>query len=458
MSELSFEEKINIWKDKMKALFGEEVMESGTIEGKEPPYPAHLTIDERTIRHTAQWLGDDNPLYTDPSYAEKTKYGCFIAPPVILMGARYTTSHGPPEDELHGLSVFSNMFAGTLFDWYDVIPVETRFWTSLRHRELLEKKGARGRLIISNTEGFYWNQRGDLLGKARGHEIFIPMQSRTAHDTSRHGEQMLYEREVYKYTDEETAKIKNDLDSETKQGAEPLYWEDLNVGDSLPSIVMGPFHSQDQTGSRASFSADPFHLSLWQSIYKMYKNTNQSYLHPASLWPYTEGGRVEHEDPFLCRWRCIPAPFDYGAHRVCMGGRLMTDWIGDDGFLRRLYLDLRKFKYYGDTTWITGKIIEKYKVTEKGEAGKGGAQGEVEYAAVDVQLIGINQVGEQTINSKATAYLPSRELGPVELPIPHMARPPGIYHDPTPEYVPFPKFKHQEQLVSLAGKFEDAKV
>jgi hypothetical protein len=119
---------------------------------------------------------------------------------------------------------------------------------------------------------------------------------------------------------------------------------------------------------------------------------------------------------------------------------------------------LRKFKYYGDTTWYNGTVINKYKVKEKGEGGKGGAAGEVEYTAVDVEIKTTNQLGENTVMSKATAYLPSRELGPVKLPIPHMARPPGIYHDPTPEYVPFPRYVKEEVPISMAGKFAEKKV
>jgi len=187
------------------------------------------------------------------------------------------------------------------------------------------------------------------------------------------------------------------------------------------------------------------------------RRNGETYIHPASHWPYTEGGRVEHEDVILCRYRGLPGPFDYGAQRVNYGGRYMTDWIGDDGFLRRLYLDLRKFKYYGDTSWFTGKVTNKYKVKEKGEAGKGGVPGEVEYAAVDVEITNVNQLGEKTISARATAYLPSRELGPVKLPIPHMARPPGIYHEAPPEYVPFPRYVKDEPVVSMAGKFADAK-
>jgi hypothetical protein len=95
---------------------------------------------------------------------------------------------------------------------------------------------------------------------------------------------------------------------------------------------------------------------------------------------------------------------------------------------------------------VTAEVVKKYKITEKGEPGVGGVPGEVEYAAIDIKIWQLNQVEENNGPGYATVYLPSRELGSVQLPIPHMARPPGdeIYREPTPEYIPFPLFKQHD--------------
>ena len=37
------------------------------------------------IRHFAEGIGDDNPLWTDPAYAERTRWGTLLAPPSFLM-------------------------------------------------------------------------------------------------------------------------------------------------------------------------------------------------------------------------------------------------------------------------------------------------------------------------------------------------------------------------------------
>ena len=50
---------------------------------------------------------------------------------------------------------------------------------------------------------------------------------------------------------------------------------------------------------------------------------------------------------------------------------------------------------------------------------------------VGIKLEGTNQVGQTQAQGAVTVYLPSRQHGPVQLPIPHPANPP---------YVPYEKF------------------
>ena len=56
------------------------------IENTIEPWNYEATRD--AIRHYAHGIGDDNPLWNDPSYAEKTTYGTLVALPSFL----FTTS------------------------------------------------------------------------------------------------------------------------------------------------------------------------------------------------------------------------------------------------------------------------------------------------------------------------------------------------------------------------------
>ena len=47
-----------------------------------PPYLTEATRD--AIRHWAEALSDDNPLWLDADYARPTRWGTIIAPPTML--------------------------------------------------------------------------------------------------------------------------------------------------------------------------------------------------------------------------------------------------------------------------------------------------------------------------------------------------------------------------------------
>jgi len=40
----------------------------------------------------------------------------------------------------------------------------------------------------------------------------------------------------------------------------------------------------------------------------------------------------------------LPGSYDYGCQRCCWMGHLLTNWMGDDGFLTKMYVELRLFK------------------------------------------------------------------------------------------------------------------
>jgi hypothetical protein len=399
--------------------------------GEKSPYEMRR-IDEREIRNFAGSMGDRNPLYWDPEYGAKTRYHSIIAPQTIVEHVRGVSLHGARRKG--GMYPLGNYFSGVLHNWFDVIRPSTRFFSESKYAEILEKKGkVAGRMFIMCSNARYWNQRKNLLSTSRGHIIMVPNPSRT--DVENIGGNMLYERPPQAYKPEEIEKIARDIDNETRRGSIPLHWEEVNIGEKLTPVVKGPFTEQDQVFP--SGTRNGFELSYWEGRYAETMWTGGgSRVHPVTNWPWSAA--AEHADYLLCRYRAMPAPFDNGAQRVCYPAHLLMNWGGDDCFLRRDYFEVRFPKYSTDTTWFDGEVVRKYKVAEKGEKGAngweaGGVSGEAEYAAVDIKVIGTNQLGEKSIRGMATVYLPSRELGEVKLPIPH---------PPKPEYVSFPRYSN----------------
>ena len=58
------------------------------------PVPGALILTEDLIRRYAYAIGEDNPLYTDPAYGERSWLGSQIAPPAILIHVRFPWAAG----------------------------------------------------------------------------------------------------------------------------------------------------------------------------------------------------------------------------------------------------------------------------------------------------------------------------------------------------------------------------
>jgi hypothetical protein len=100
-----------------------------------------------------------------------------------------------------------------------------------------------------------------------------------------------------------------------------------------------------------------------------------------------------------------PRPAIAGQHPEAWRYVLLTNWIGDDGFLWKFNSQIRMFTMMGDTTWVKGKVLKKYCDGRKN--------------CVDIDIQNINQNGVVTIKGTATVILPSREKGPVVYPEPY---------------------------------------
>jgi hypothetical protein len=149
-------------------------------------------------------------------------------------------------------------------------------------------------------------------------------------------------------------------------------------------------------------------MPLGSPVYNDLKNMpGRTRTNPSTNWPFWDADQ-EFEDILSCRDAGFSAPFSRGMHVVCLAGQVLTHWMGDDGFLRALDVDLPNHFLYGDTMWLSGEVTDKYKEKVGNEV----------YYAVAARLNGTNQLGETVAVGSAVVYLPSPGH-PVALPIPH---------------------------------------
>src|SRR2546428_8572986 len=98
-----------------------------------------------------------------------------------------------------------------------------------------------------------------------------------------------------------------------------------------------------------------------------------------------------HWDETLARAVGVPGAYDYGPERVAWLGHLVTNWMGDTGFLARLAVQVRRHNLIGDTTWCRGRVRGR------------GAPGEV-----TLELEAVNQRDETIARGEALVILPRR--------------------------------------------------
>jgi hypothetical protein len=186
------------------------------------------------------------------------------------------------------------------------------------------------------------------------------------------------------------AQIEDMMEKEEIRGANPRYWEDVNVGDTTQPLVKGPLGVGEMMAWAHSIGGGgEVHAFKVRSLRK----------HPAWGWKNPETGASEtidqvHEQEEAAKGIAIPAAYDVGAQRNSWVSQGITNWMGDDGFLKNLYCEYRRFNVYGDIQFIKAKVTRKYE--KDGEH------------LVDMDAWAENQRGEVTAPGKATVALPSK--------------------------------------------------
>jgi acyl dehydratase len=344
------------------------------------PWLTEINLD--AIRHWAWGIGDDNPLWLDPDYAAKTRYGKIIAPPTILYATNRVIS-----GYVGGLPGIHAMFAGTNWTWHRPIHIGTRMHSEVYLKDLVEHEtNFAGRAIQQINHGDFFNQEGEKLAECDAWCF------RTERGTARErGKKYEKKRPRKVYSDEEIAQAHQMYAQEQVAGATPRYWEDVRLGEDLQPIIKGPMTI---TGFIAFVQGwGGLYVRAHKIAFKMFAK------HPGTAIPNTYNipdvpERVHWEEE-MAKAVGTPGAYDYGPERVSWMGHLMTNWIGDDGWLHKLEAKVVRHNPEGDLLTIRGKVVKKYQQGEK--------------YCVDCELLATNQDGEKSCVATATAHLPSRK-------------------------------------------------
>ena len=364
---------------------------------RNPPHNYEVTWDG--VRHFAYGFGDDNPLYCDPEYAATTRWGRLIAPPTF----HYTMGQdaAPTPDAETKALLKGDPFAGLgsyqavmEYEWYRPLQLGDRCRVLQTQVGVQPKKSSfGGRTAHVTIDYIYATGEGDVHAVRRGTWI----------NAERHTSQKRAKEKVVidPYTPEQLAEIDAAYAAEVRRGAEPRYWEDVEVGEQIQERVKGPMVTTDVVVWHLGWGMQLTPPGAFKIAYNVRRKAPG--LYPPNPLNIPDTVQRLHWDPRRAQELGLPYPYDYGAMRETWLCHALTDWMGDDGWLFKLRCEHRKFNYTGDTTWIRGKVVDKQQVDGRNE--------------VHLELRCENQRGEVTTPATAVVLLPTREA-PVDLPEP----------------------------------------
>ncbi len=339
--------------------------------------PHVTTLSADAVRHYAFGIGDRNPLWTDEDYA--AKHGReLLAPPTALLAMDKVFS-----GYVTGLPGIHAMYAGATFDFERAPVVGDRLVGSATLKELIERP--------SKFAGRSWQQIYEVPFHDANGELVCTGQSycfRIERDSAR--ESGKYEEIRVEWTAEQIQEIAERYRNEeaARRGSEVRFVEDVLVGDRLPALTKGPYTATTAIA----------YLLGWGGLYvRGHGDAFDLFTrHPAlgipNEWGVPEPPERVHWDPDLARRVGVPGAYDYGPERVSWMGHVVTDWMGDDGFLKFLDVQVRRHNVLGELVTCDGVVTEV----------------DPDSGIVSIRLDAINQDGHESARGTAKVRLKKR--------------------------------------------------
>ena len=288
-----------------------------------------------------------------------------IAPPNYLYTITYAQSpldHGPMIPEIAGY------YSGCDREWFKPVCVGDKFTYRVMcpsdNKEMKSKWA--GRKVLSYEKCDYYRQGGDLVAGYSCYDQWVDINEVTRLNAHANTEI----EKIPVYTKKEIEEIYAAQDREEIRGANPRYWEDVKVGDELTPVVRGPLSEVEMAawhaGGHAHNLSDRLNRIMWKKI--PWAETRMEYGVKVVKRHFAVGQQLE-------AWRFI----------------LLTNWMGDDGFLWKFSAQIRRFVMEGDTTWVKGKVTKKY--CDDGKY------------CVDIDIQNVMQTGAVSVTGGATVIL-----------------------------------------------------
>jgi acyl dehydratase len=345
-----------------------------------PTFRFNTEVAADNVRHYCWGIGDDNPLWMDPSYATGTDYREAVAPPGYLW-----TLH--PTWVQIGLPGVHGFHSGSDCKFFRPILLGDRPKLTVWLEDVVEKKGRfGGNSVILYFRTVFSNAQDQVLADILSWSFRIER-----HQSREQGSDPHAGIEMKHWTAEELSPIEEAQLAEPRRGGDDRLWEDVEVGELLDPVIKGPLCLTDMIAWYAG--SPPVYQPAHELAQKWYRR------HP--MWAFRNAfGVLEpsvrvHEDISTAKAAGLPAPYDVGIQRHQWLTHLITNWAGDSGFLKECRAEYRRFNFYGDVQWLSGEVAAK-RIDSDGDH------------VVELRLRSRNQREEDTMPGTAVVALPTR--------------------------------------------------
>lgn len=368
------------------------------------PWSLKETLHNNDFRRWAQAMRYPNLLHYDHDYAAVSRFGRLVAPQSFTIAA--AEGHGAcpagigniPDSHLifggdewwfHGPRVFGGDMLHNHRVPLDYVVKETKF---------------AGPTCFQRGDNFYYNQEGDLIATQRSTAI------RYRPDLAREMGS-LDATEDPEWTDEELANLEERKYDWIKMlhelGHGKRYWDDVKVGDKLPTRIIGPH-------SIASFTTEwrAYLFTTWCGVKRRtdldiealgfvgdMAGKEQDPVLELDNPEQTDGAYIGpsrgHLFPRYARQVGMPRGYGYGAS---MGAWILDyfgGWAGEWGQIVHSNCSYRGPSFTGDITIMDAEVIDKM-VDEEGR----------NLVQVDFKMV--NQLGVVSATAKAEIELPKK--------------------------------------------------
>ena len=344
----------------------------------------NFILTASTARRMAQGAANMNPLFFDKDYAAKSPYGRRIAPPCLLY---FTELVNGATDGFPGAHT---IWRGCEFEWGDPLYVDEpmRSVSYLKDAVIINSRFGGGKAAIQDYETVSHNMDGVYKGTYR--TSWHRFSRKSAQQSSKYKK---IERKIW--TDEELEGVWEEYRNQNFKnirGGEPLYFDDVQVGDEVPHIVKGPITLTSKMAFEFAQGSGG-----WVVGHELALELNTRYPNLA-----IRNEENVPEPPVSIHWtneRCqtylgMPGAYEAGFERLNWYMQLIMNWMGDHGRFRAMNIDFRGFHWQGDLIRLHGTVTDK-----RVEDGKG---------LVDLKIQTVTHRDEETSAGKLTVELPQK--------------------------------------------------